>query len=533
MGAESDGVLPEGDAGLPGAPASKEENEHVPDEDKQQTAAGSSISESSRGKRIAVLTHGTRGDVQPFVALSAHLQASGFVVLVTTNQDHVNFFEKFGLDARGVKYPMEPELYRPDVQEAMGKGDTIEVYKLIGKTEADHWQESTRRLWLAVRDFGPDLVLATPLEEFNSRLFAHLLGVPCIGSALQHKWPTSELPTLLGETHFHKFVWGQVVKGGYDLLVKHLPQVEALFAEELAQSEELIMCRTYESYLLDYMSPTEPYLLAVSELMMPRPRDWPRSLDPVCFTGFWVVGREEQERRLRGKDGMFGGEALAPLTEFLSRGAPPVYMGWGSMVANSAEHMTCLAVRSLRRAGLRGVILGGWAKLSAAMVRGQPDAAELEAYIGGSVLFLDSAPHEWLFPRCALTVHHGGAGTTAAALRSGVPTVITPCFSDQFSHGTIVQRTGAGLRLKQFGKVTVNELGDAIARCAADESIRGAAARLGERLRAEDGLEAATKVIDRFLSEDVATGAWAQRREARMREHERIFARQRRCCRCR
>merc|ERR1740120_139831 len=127
---------------------------------------------------------------------------------------------------------------------------------------------------------------------------------------------------------------------------------------------------------------------------------------------------------------MFGGEVdRQRLEEFLARGAPPVYMGWGSMIVPAS--VTGLAVRALRQAGLRGVILGGWAGLGAQMLEPELDREELEKYAADSVLFMQSAPHEWLFPRCIATVHHGGAGTVAAALRSGVPTVITPCFGDQ------------------------------------------------------------------------------------------------------
>merc|ERR1711939_981043 len=116
--------------------------------------------------------------------------------------------------------------------------------------------------------------------------------------------------------------------------------------------------------------------------------------------------------------------------------------GWGSMVAVSEAHMTCLAVRSLMKAGLRGIILGGWAKLDPSMLKGQPDTEAMEAYVTENVLFLPSAPHEWLFPQCSVTAHHGGSGTTAAALRSGVPTIVTPCAFDQFDNAHLVQSNG-------------------------------------------------------------------------------------------
>merc|ERR550532_39714 len=110
--------------------------------------------------------------------------------------------------------------------------------------------------------------------------------------------------------------------------------------------------------------------------------------------------------------------------------------------------MTCLALRSLRRASARGVVLSGWAGLGAALVEGERDAAELRAYAANNVFFMETAPHEWLFPQCAVIVHHGGIGTMAAALRSGVPNVVTPIFADQFANGFLVQQAGCGVATK-------------------------------------------------------------------------------------
>merc|ERR1719401_2607374 len=176
-----------------------------------------------------------------------------------------------------------------------------------------------------------------------------------------------------------------------------------------------------------------------------------------------------------------GGSACEEVSCFLERGARPVYVGWGSMVAVSAEHMACLAVRALRRAGLRGVVLGGWAALSTDCLRGKPDSEDLLAYAAEHVLFVKTAPHEWLFPQCAAIVHHGGSGTTAAALRSGRPSIITPCGLDQFSNARMVARSGAGLALPRVSLVKPEALADAMRRAATDAELVGRAEEVGQR----------------------------------------------------
>jgi len=148
----------------------------------------------------------------------------------------------------------------------------------------------------------------------------------------------------------------------------------------------------------------------------------------VKCVGQWVIPKNEQLGQARSKSRDFGGEQLQTLGAFLSQGPPPVYMGWGSMMAKSESHMTCLAVRSLMHAKMRGIILGGWAGLKPELLEGQKDEAEMKSYCSGNVLFLETAPHEYLFPKCSVIVHHGGIGTTHASLGAGLPTIVTPVF---------------------------------------------------------------------------------------------------------
>merc|ERR1719356_1505806 len=115
------------------------------------------------------------------------------------------------------------------------------------------------------------------------------------------------------------------------------------------------------------------------------------------------------------------------------------------MICKSPEHMACLAVRALMKAGLRGIILGGWAELEAKHLEGQSDSPKMKEYIEKNVLFVATAPHEWLFPQTVATVHHGGSGTVAAALRAGVPTIVTPFAIDQFDNADLVRKSGAGI----------------------------------------------------------------------------------------
>ncbi|CAE8627366.1 unnamed protein product [Polarella glacialis] len=268
--------------------------------------------------------------------------------------------------------------------------------------------------------------------------------------------------------------------------------------EQLPECEPFLP-RNLEQFAVQRQCPA-PQLCGVSSALITPMSDWTYQL---VFTGYWVVSRTEQEQRMANGDACFGGAEVGELEEFMAEGS-----GWGSMIAVSPEHMACLAVRSLKEAGLRGVVLSGWAELSVENMSGQPDSKELLAFAKESVLFVKTAPHEWLFPQCSAIVHHGGSGTTAAALRSGRPSIVTPCGFDQFQNALMVAESGAGVGLPQIRKVTCRVLAAALTKVLADGALIARAQALGEQLRGEDGVGAAVRVLDTFFAEEMATGVW-------------------------
>merc|ERR1719401_740973 len=277
------------------------------------------------------------------------------------------------------------------------------------------------------------------------------------------------------------------------------------------------MISSFEQWMAWMNHPIAPSLIGFSPLLYSPKSDWTDELkESTNFTGFWIVDKKEQMAQCGKGDGKFFGASMQELSDFLSEdAAPPVYMGWGSMLAVSPEHMTCLAVRSLMKAKLRGIVLGGWAELDAEKLKGQADSDLLEAYAKKNVLFVKSAPHEWLFPQCSAIVHHGGSGTTAAALRSGVPTIITPCLLDQFDNAQLVASNGVGIALKQFSKVTPAALASALTRCVSDRSMQERSRALGTQLRKEDGPGNAVRIVETFITEELDTGRWKAKFEQR------------------
>jgi UDP:flavonoid glycosyltransferase YjiC (YdhE family) len=210
-----------------------------------------------------------------------------------------------------------------------------------------------------------------------------------------------------------------------------------------------------------------PILYGFSPSVIAKPSDWDEN---THVTGYWF---------LDAPDDWIPSSKLA---NFLDAGSPPVYIGFGSMSHRNPVETADLVLEALRRSHQRAILLSGWGSLQGSDL---PD----------TVFMIDSVPHAWLFPRMAAVVHHGGAGTTAAGLRAGVPSVIVPFFGDQPFWGQRIADLGVGPDPIPRNKLTVERLARAIQIAVSDKDIHQRAAWLGEQIQAEDGNAHAVKII--------------------------------------
>jgi len=225
---------------------------------------------------------------------------------------------------------------------------------------------------------------------------------------------------------------------------------------------------TYRDYLREWTS--VPVLYGVSQLVMPPD---PRWHDKTVVTGYWI-------------DTIPADYAPSPaLAQFLAEGDAPVYIGFGSMSSKDPQATTRLMIDALDKTGQRGIIYSGWAGLTADK-------------LPSSVFLLDGAPHEWLFPRMGAVIHHGGAGTTAAGLRAGVPSGVVAHMADQPYWGGRVYEMGVGAKPIMRHKLTSDKLAKIINTLVKSPAIKENATQLGTKLRAENGVENAVHAISRI-----------------------------------
>ncbi len=201
-------------------------------------------------------------------------------------------------------------------------------------------------------------------------------------------------------------------------------------------------------------------LIIRSPSLIPKPHDWGTHMS---VTGFSFLPTT------------FHYLPSPDLEAFLAAGPKPIYVGFGSIVVTDPDALLQIIVEAVRRSGQRALILSSWGRLSAETV---PQG----------IFFVDNVPHDWLFARVSCVVHHGGAGTTAAGIRLGKPTVIVPFFGDQFFWGSTIARAGAGPRPIPFRELNADKLTTAI-ESALSPKIRRNARELGWRIESEYGAD--------------------------------------------
>jgi len=490
------------------------------------------MGETEIKRRALVFAHGSRGDVQPIIALCTRLQQRGFAVLVIANSNHAAFLTSFGIESEPILIDSDAVIREdPVMKEALATGDFGKVMASVNEHEFESYDEVTTKINDIVQRFDPALLITCPLAVTHT-FVAMLHRLPVVFLQLSGvNIPTRHVKSYLNEPICHYSAYLLMNFMYFSSSVKAwIERFQCLFESQIKEKNAELPS-SFEAFMYQVMHPISPSLIPISEHFVQPPSDWP---EYVCagqkFTGFWPINAKDQELHAQSQDQSFGGDSCPRLQQFLQAGEPPVYIGWGSMLAISSVHMTCLAVRTLQQTGLRGVILGGWAHLSPEDLTGQPDERELKDYIQKNILFMDSAPHEWLFPQCLILVHHGGLGTVATGLRSGRPQVVTPFVLDQFRNAERVELCGCGTSTKQFKEVTVQDLSTAITHCINSKSLMDKCDIMGKRVCQEDGVGTAVDVIEKFLAEDVATGLWQTRfqqsqKETRVRNHRGLCGR--------
>lgn len=418
--------------------------------------------------RITINSFGSRGDIQPFIALGKGLKQAGHSVRLLSHQIFEDFVRQHDLDF----YPIWIDPRQVLVQQSFTdfEDNPLVFMRWLRRKYTEVLDDLFRVTYEAAA--GADLLINSTLS-FAGYHVAEKRDIPAIAAYLQPVSPTRVFhgssspppPGWLPTKSVYNYLSSKLTNQLFFYLLN--PLVNKCRAEVL----DLPPLRQSYYWRLDTDGIT-PFIYGYSPSVIPKPPDWG---DNIHVTGYWFLDREQTY------------QPPDALLDFLSSGSAPVYVGFGSMVDHERQEMTGLIVEALNIVGCRAILLGGWSELGGLEL---PD----------NILQIDYAPHEWLFRQMAAVVHHGGAGTTGAGLRAGVPTVIVPFFADQFFWGWQVSNLGAGPQSIPRKELTAERLAGAIHAALNDEKTILRANELGDKIRAENGVARAVQIIEQRFS---------------------------------
>jgi UDP:flavonoid glycosyltransferase YjiC (YdhE family) len=417
--------------------------------------------------QLTIVALGSFGDVLPFVALGKGLLNAGYGVRIATFQTFADLIAKQGLQFAPVDGDPRQVLQSQTGQIWLESGkNPVKFITMLRKLYSpESLQRALKDTLAACR--GSDAVLYTPLGAAGYHV-AEKMGIPRIYLILQPVSRTREYPSI--------FMPQWKIGAGYNW-------ISYLITEQLMWQTLRVQANRWRVEILDlkpmpYLGPFNilyrdkaPMIFGYSQHVVPRPADIP---DWHHITGYWFLESEDDWSPPAGLEG------------FLAKKPKPIYIGFGSMSGGVARDLVRMTIEALERSKQRAVVVGGWAEAH------QDEFPE-------TVYACDYAPHEWLFPQMAAVVHHGGAGTTAAGIRAGIPSIIIPFMGDQPFWGRRVYELGVGPEPVSRRGLTAELLGNRITQAVSDPTLTEKASVLREKIRAEDGVSEAVQLITRYI----------------------------------
>ncbi|XP_044715403.1 sterol 3-beta-glucosyltransferase UGT80A2 [Hirsutella rhossiliensis] len=404
---------------------------------------------------VVIQIVGSRGDIQPFVALGKVLKNDyGHRVRIATHatfqdfvlENELEFFNIGGDPAELMAFMVKHPGLMPGI-DALKSGEISKRRRGIQEMLLGCWRsciepDETQEPFIA------DAIIANP-PSFAHIHIAEKLGIP-LHMMFTMPWsPTRAFPHPLANVQSSNADdgLGDVINRFREKALD-LPPLSFIWAPGLLTRLKV------------------PYTYCWSPTLIPKPNDWGKNID---ISGFYFLNLAS---------------SFTPdpaLAAFLEAGPPPVYIGFGSIVVDDPNAMTRMIFDAIHLSGVRALVSKGWGGLGADDV-GLPEGVHM----------LGNVPHDWLFERVSCVVHHGGAGTTAAGIKAGKPTFVVPFFGDQPFWGAMIARAKAGPEPIRYKDLTAEKLAEALRICL-QPGTQEQAKELGRKIRQEHGTQAGDK----------------------------------------
>ncbi len=408
---------------------------------------------------FTVVTYGTEGDTRPLIGLCRGLRNAEHDVHLFADRSTLGAAQMLGVPAQALSGDMKAAVGADGALSKLMRegGDVTQMAKAVARIADENtvaWMEA-----IVEQAKSSDAILFSGITSYAGLSVAEYLRIPAIGLGL---WPMSptrafaspllppwRIPAWLNRISHHAvntLLWQSFRK-----------RINEARREVCGQASRGRMWRDY------------PILYGISRHLVPQPADWPEIWE-IC--GAWSAGSGTWE-------------PPAALTEFLSSGEPPIYVGFGSMAGFDREKLLATVVDAV--AGRRVLFYSGWSGVDPALL---PE----------NFFVIGDTPHHWLFPRTSLVIHHGGAGTSHTACRAGVPSIVIPFAGDQFFWAGRLAEAGVAPNYIHHTKINAESLSVMIAFAETPEVVRRANA-LGQAMAQEDGVAHAVEHIEKLMAQ--------------------------------
>jgi UDP:flavonoid glycosyltransferase YjiC (YdhE family) len=413
---------------------------------------------------IVIFTIGTQGDIRPCVALGQGLQHRGYPVRIATSPNFAEMVREAGLEF----YPLTADFQSmlESDRTIADQGLNLRAMARIFRDRYAEWAASWVHEGLAAAD-GAGLLIGVSNCTLLAKALSEALGIPFAIVRLQPLTPSRLLPPMVLSGARDKLP-GLLSLGAHYLLFQMVWGVMRPAINEVVRPQ--LGLRRYPRlgpYLFRSDLHAAKVINGFSTHVLPRPADWP---DSSQVTGYWFLDEGQWK-------------PSQELSEFLAAGPKPIYVGFGSMVSSNATRFTEVVLDAVKKSGQRAVLATGWGGLD------HEGTGQSER-----VFFVRHAPHDWLFRRVSAAVHHGGAGTTGAAVRSGIPSIIVPFYGDQPFWARCLYRKGVAPPALDRKALSSDAMAGAL-NAAQHPAMMHRAFELGCAVRGEDGVGEALRCL--------------------------------------
>jgi UDP:flavonoid glycosyltransferase YjiC (YdhE family) len=403
---------------------------------------------------ITILALGSRGDIQPYATLGKGLKSVGHQVRFIT-------FENFAALVAENELDFHPIRGNAEALVANAGADMLALIRSFGSLaegyardlSAPHLGETDLIInQLPVGLYGYDLAekYKVPMVLASVIPLARTQAFPLMG------FPKLPLPGYNKATYYF----------GEQMAWQMFRTVINRWRKQTLSLPSLRLAGYFDQLGTTHI----PILNGFSQHVVQRPADWGGH---IHTTGYWFPEDDHWQ-------------PPSDLQAFIEAGSPPIFIGFGSMPIKKPQQTTDIILEALKQSGQRGILHMGWGGLG---------NQELPDY----VFKMDYAPYGWLFPRMAMVIHHGGSGTTAFGLRSGVPSCVVPFVFDQYYWGERIARLGVGPEPIRHTQLTVERLRAAIDLGVNNSRMRQRASELGQKIRSENGIDSASRIIEKII----------------------------------